>query len=102
MESCICINGKKYVFENAYGYWEGDCGRSFPKKYAWTHSFLEGKDGAIEGSLMLSVAEIPLAGLCFTGIIGIVLWKGKEYRFRQNGVTQFVFETDKASFEYEY
>lgn len=159
----ICINGKKYVFENAYGYWEGDCGRSFPKKYAWTHSFLEGKDGAIEGSLMLSVAEIPLAGLCFTGIIGIVLWKGKEYRlatylgarvvqkanhvllirqgnlelearlleqkpqplqapvngamqrmihenitckafyrFRQNGVTQFAFEIDKASFEYEY
>ena len=23
------------------------------------------------------------------------------YRFRQNGVTQFAFETDKASFEYE-
>ena len=112
---------------------------------------------------MLSVADIPLAGLHFTGIIGIVFWQGKEYRFatylgarvvqKQNGVllvrqgsmeletrlieqknhplqapvngamqriiyenitckafyrfriqgmTQFAFETDKASFEYEY
>ena len=159
----ICINDKEYVFENAYGYWEGDRGRSFPKEYAWTHSFIEGRDGKLEGSLMLSVADIPLAGLHFTGIIGIVFWKGKEYRlatylgarvvqkekgillirqgnmefearlleqkphplqapvngamtrtiheniickafyrFRKNGVTQFSFETDKASFEYEY
>lgn len=29
---------------------------------------------------MLSVADIPLAGKHFTGIIGIILWKGKEYR----------------------
>ena len=81
VNGCICINDKEYSFENAYGYWEGDRGRSFPKEYAWTHSFIEGKDGAIVGSLMLSVADIPLAGLHFTGIIGIVLWKGREYRF---------------------
>ena len=159
----IHINDKEYVFENDYGYWEGDSGRSFPKEYAWTHSFIEGKDGRVEGSIMLSVADIPLAGLHFTGIIGIVFWQGKEYRFatylgarvvqKQNGVllvrqgsmeletrlieqknhplqapvngamqriiyenitckafyrfriqgmTQFAFETDKASFEYEY
>lgn len=159
----IYVNGKEYAFENAYGYWEGDSGSSFPKEYAWTHSFIEGEEGNIEGSLMLSVADIPLAGLHFTGIIGFVLWKGKEYRFatylgarvvqkenatllirqgtmelearlleskpqplqapvngvmlrtihenitckafyrfRQNGITQFAFETDKASFEYEY
>lgn len=29
---------------------------------------------------MLSVADIPLAGICFTGIIGVVRWQGKEYR----------------------
>ena len=29
---------------------------------------------------MLSVADIPMAGSYFTGIIGFVLWKGKEYR----------------------
>lgn len=29
---------------------------------------------------MLSVADIPMAGIHFTGIIGVVLWHGKEYR----------------------
>lgn len=29
---------------------------------------------------MLSVADIPIAGIRFTGIIGVVLWQGKEYR----------------------
>ena len=29
---------------------------------------------------MLSVAEIPMAKMHFTGIIGVVLWKGREYR----------------------
>ena len=27
---------------------------------------------------MLSVADIPMAGIRFTGIIGVVLWRGKE------------------------
>ena len=29
---------------------------------------------------MLSVADIPIAGIHFTGIIGNILWEGKEYR----------------------
>lgn len=29
---------------------------------------------------MLSVADIPMAGIHFTGMIGAVLWQGKEYR----------------------
>lgn len=29
---------------------------------------------------MLSVADIPMAGFHFTGIIGVVLWQEKEYR----------------------
>ena len=29
---------------------------------------------------MLSVADIPIAGIQFTGIIGVVWWRGKEYR----------------------
>lgn len=29
---------------------------------------------------MLSVADIPIAGIRFTGIIGVVLWQGKDYR----------------------
>ena len=112
---------------------------------------------------MLSVADIPIAGIHFTGIIGTVLWQGKEYRmatylgakavqiqnnmvrikqgnlelearlleasgrplkapakgdmirtihesascrafyrFRKKGCTLFAFETDRASFEFEY
>lgn len=68
------INGKDYIFQNAYGYWEGDRGRSFPKEYLWTQCCFP------EGSLMLSVADIPIGRFHFTGIIGVVLWKGKEYR----------------------
>lgn len=153
----VYMNGQKYSFENACGYWEGDQGRSFPKEYLWTQCCFRG------GSLMLSVADIPLAGLHFTGIIGILLWEGKEYRlatylgakavkirngsvrivqrgleieaslleetghplkapaagnmvrtihesaacrafyrFRKEGKTLFAFETNRASFEYEY
>lgn len=153
----VYINGQKYSFQNACGYWEGDRGRSFPKKYVWTQCCFSG------GSLMLSVADIPIAGIHFTGIIGIILWKGKEYRIatylgarvvqiqnkmvrviqgslelevrlleasdrllkaptkgvmvrtihesaacrafyqlRKEGRTLFAFETDRASFEFEY
>lgn len=70
----VRVNGQEYIFRDAWGYWEGDSGRSFPKKYIWTHCFFPG------GALMLSVADIPLAGICFTGIIGVVRWQGKEYR----------------------
>lgn len=153
----IDINGKEYLFQNDNGYWEGDSGRSFPSKYIWTQCFLP------QGSVMLSVAEIPALRFSFTGIIGIVLWQGKEYRiatylgakaveihegtilivqgnmelevrmtgkkglslkapdrgdmsriihenvscssyfrFRRNGKNLFEYETDSASFEYEY
>lgn len=70
----ITLNGQRYSFDNDLGYWEGDCGHSFPKRYAWTQCFLPG------GSLMLSVADIPMAGFHFTGIIGVILWQGQEYR----------------------
>lgn len=153
----VYINGEKYSFQNAWGYWEGDRGRSFPKDYIWTQCCFRG------GSVMLSVADIPMAGLHFTGIIGVVLWRGKEYRiatylgarvvwikdktvrviqgslelevrlleeskrplkaptkgsmvrtihesascrafyeFCKRGCTLFAFETDRASFEFEY
>ena len=70
----VCINEKKYLFQNAWGYWEGDQGRSFPKKYIWTQCCFS------DGALMLSAADIPMAGIHFTGVICVVLWRGKEYR----------------------
>ncbi|MBQ1846685.1 MAG: hypothetical protein II135_01660 [Clostridia bacterium] len=68
------INGKETCFDGGKGYTEGDRGRSFPRVYAWTHAFTE------NGSLMLSVAEIPIGKIRFTGIIGVVYIDGKEYR----------------------
>ena len=70
----ISINGIPYIFWDATGYMEGDRGHSFSKEYLWTqYSFPE-------GSLMLSVADIPFGPFRFTGIIGIVHLHGKEYR----------------------
>lgn len=157
VRGAVDINGQKFFFQNAWGYWEGDRGRSFPKEYIWTQCCFRG------GAVMLSVADIPMAGIHFTGIIGFVLWRGKEYRiatylgaravkiedkavwvkqgdleldvrlleeskrplkapvkgdmvrtihesascrafyrFRKKGCTLFAFETDRASFEFEY
>ena len=70
----ITINGTSYLFRNAIGYIEGDRGYSFPKEYVWTqYSFPN-------GALMLSIADIPIGTLRFTGVIGIVYLNGKEYR----------------------
>lgn len=152
----VRIQGQEYLFHNASGYWEGDRGRSFPREYAWSQCSFE------NGSLMVSVAEIPFLGMHFTGIIAAVLWNGQEYRaatylgarastgnrtlritqgalelearlletspqslkaptlgkmertihesaackaayrFQKAGNVLFSFETDRASFEYEY
>ena len=70
----ISINNQTFKFEHGRGYIEGDRGRSFPKKYIWTQCCF------INNSLMLSVADIPFLGIHFTGIIGVVLLGGKEYR----------------------
>ena len=70
----ITVNGQQYVFQNGIGYIEGDCGSSFPKEYIWTQCHFN------NGSLMLSVADIPMFGFHFTGIIGVILLNGKEHR----------------------
>ena len=70
----ITVNGQQYVFQNGIGYIEGDCGISFPKEYIWTQCHFN------NNSLMLSVADIPFLGFHFTGIIGVVILNGKEYR----------------------
>lgn len=74
INSEIKVNDQLYKFENTIGYIEGDCGRSFPKKYIWTQCCFD------NNSLMLSVADIPFLGFHFTGIIGVILLNGKEYR----------------------
>lgn len=70
----LCINGKEYLFQNGVGYIEGDSGCSFPEEYLWTQCHFH------NGSLMLSVAKIPLFGMRFWGVIGIVMTGEREYR----------------------
>lgn len=70
----LIVNGTPYMFANAIGYIEGDRGYSFPSKYTWTQCSFS------NGALMLSIAEIPFGGFHFTGVIGIVYLRGKEYR----------------------
>lgn len=70
----IILNGTPFVFRNAIGYIEGDQGHSFPSKYVWTQCSFS------DGSLMLSIADIPFGAFRFTGVIGVVLLNGKEYR----------------------
>ena len=68
------INETDYSFRDGMGYIEGDRGHSFPQQYAWTQCFFE------SGSLVLSVAEIPLGPLRFTGVICVIHFQGREYR----------------------
>lgn len=68
------INEEAFLFQNGFGYVEGDRGSSFPEKYLWTQC--SGKNF----SIMLSVAKIPFMGTGFTGCTGFFFYKGKEYR----------------------
>lgn len=70
----VVINGVAYDFKDGIGYIEGDRGYSFPKEYVWTQCCFP------EGSIMLSVADIPLCGFHFTGVISAIHYQGKEYR----------------------
>lgn len=70
----LTVNNQHINFQSGIGYMEGDCGTSFPNRYIWTQCFFG------NGSLMLSAADIPMLGLNFTGIIGVIYLNGKEYR----------------------
>ncbi|QNM04311.1 hypothetical protein [Qiania dongpingensis] len=74
VDGCLHVNGTPFVFQNSFGYMEGDRGRSFPNQYLWTQC--SGRNF----SIMLSVAEIPILTKQMPGCIGIIFYKGKEYR----------------------
>ena len=67
-------NGRIFSFSPGRGYIEGDQGRSFPKRYVWSQCLFP------QGSLMLSVASIPLGPFSFTGVLALVRFLGQEYR----------------------
>lgn len=72
------LNGTCYDWNDSKGYIEKDWGHSFPTKYFWTQcNDFEGKNC----SLVVSVANIPYAGLHFDGCVCVILYQGREYRF---------------------
>lgn len=74
LQGKLTLNGEIFDFDGGQGYIETDRGRAFPREYLWAQGFFP------EGSFMLSVADIPLAGRYFTGCICALLHNGKEYR----------------------
>ena len=77
LEGMMVLNGKQMDFSGGTGYIETDRGRSFPSAYLWTQCSWKEPE---PGSLMLSIATIPLAAGHFTGCICAVLHGGREYR----------------------
>lgn len=80
----ITLNGKKIELSDGTGYIEKDWGTSFQTSYLWVqcNRFIESTC-----SIMVSIAQIPFAGLHFRGCIGVVLFQGREYCFATyNGV----------------
>jgi hypothetical protein len=78
IEGELMVNGKRICFKHGQGYIEGDQGKSFPSDYLWTQC--SWKDGDYN-SLMLSVADLQFGAISFTGCIGVVYYKWREYRF---------------------
>lgn len=77
LEGSLTLNGKTLDFTGGTGYIETDRGRSFPSTYLWTQCVWQ---GSRSGSVMLSAAAIPMAGIRFTGCICAVLYSRREYR----------------------
>ena len=74
VDGSLSINGEAFRFENGICYIEGDRGNSFPREYLWTQCCFP------EGSVMLSVADIPFCGFRFTGVISAIFYQCREYR----------------------
>lgn len=71
------INNSFLNLNNGVGYIEKDWGSSFPQSYMW----LQCNDFKDKTSIVVSTAHIPFCKFSFQGLIAIVYYKGKEYRF---------------------
>ncbi len=75
----VIINGETLKIDNGRGYIEKDRGSTFPSRYVWAQSnqFKEND----KSSLFLSVADIDLKAVHFTGTIAVFHDGKKEHRF---------------------
>jgi len=74
LEGYLKLGDRLYDFSGGLGYIEGDRGRSFPASYLWTQCLWD------DYSLMLSIANVSLIPILFTGCICVIKYRGKEYR----------------------
>lgn len=73
----LVVNGTGLELNNGTGYIETDWGSSFPKEYLWTQCIL----GDInKGSIMLSIADVPIGRKSFCGCICAICHHGRTYR----------------------
>ena len=87
------INGKVINFDGGRGYIEKDFGSSFPERYIWTQS---GFDYGGNNSIMFSVADIPMLNYSFEGLIGVIHYKDREYRFATYLGAKVVYKTNDS------
>lgn len=69
----ILCNKKEILFDEGFGYIEGDKGVNFPSQYIWYNSTI--KDTAVT----FAIANIPFGLFSFIGVLGFVKTKDKEY-----------------------
>ena len=78
VEGHVVINGTPKSFDFGQGYIEGDRGNGFPRDYFWTQcSWWQ----VTHNCVMLSIAEVLMGSISFTGCIGVVYYQRTEYRF---------------------
>ena len=68
------LNGTALDFTGGRGYIEGDRGSSFPARYLWSYCVFPG------GSAMVSMAEIPVGSISFTGCTCAIVRGSEEIR----------------------
>ena len=73
LSGSIVFNGVMHSFDDGYGYIEGDSGTNFPSQYIWYNSV--GHDYG----LTMAIATIPFGPIRFTGLLGFIMYQGKEY-----------------------
>ncbi|GEK89971.1 tocopherol cyclase family protein [Alkalibacterium putridalgicola] len=94
----VIINGEKIDLTAGDGYMEKDRGSTFPSKYVWaqSNSFEEDRDS----SFFISIADIGLKFIQFTGAIGVFHDGIKEHRFATYSGTKAEVKVSENQQEY--
>lgn len=78
LSGALSFNHEYIDFDQGRGYIEKDWGTSFPKAWIWTQC--NGFSNH-QTSFFLSVADIPFMRFKFLGLISVLYFEGKTYRF---------------------